>query len=161
MSENAARGRMAYIDNLRWLMIVFVVLVHAAVTYSGIGGWMYIERRPLGPAAFVGFSVWQSFTQAYFMGFLFLLAGYFVPSSYDRKGFRRFLADRAFRLGVPTLFYMFVLGPFARFVLLRPESRSFGELYVRYVSSERLLAGTGPLWFAAALLVFSAVYALG
>ena len=161
MNESAPRGRMAYVDNLRWLMIVFVVLVHAAVTYSGIGSWMYIEERPLGAAAFVGFAVFQSFTQAYFMGFLFLLAGYFAPSSYDRKGFRRFLADRAFRLGVPTLLYMFVLGPFARFVLLRPENRSFGELYLRYVTTDRLLSGTGPLWFAAALLVFSAVYALG
>ncbi|MGB8379965.1 MAG: hypothetical protein WCG47_01735 [Dermatophilaceae bacterium] len=35
------------------------------------------------------------------LGLLFLLAGYFVPPAYDRKGPRRFLRKRWSRLGVP------------------------------------------------------------
>ena len=31
------KERLLYIDNLRLLMIVFVVIMHLAVTYSGFG----------------------------------------------------------------------------------------------------------------------------
>ena len=41
------------------------------------------------------FSVYQVFAQAFFMGLLFFLAGTLVPRAYDRKGFLRFLGDRA------------------------------------------------------------------
>lgn len=35
-------SRLAYIDNLRALMIIFVVMIHTAVTYSGFGsGFMW------------------------------------------------------------------------------------------------------------------------
>jgi hypothetical protein len=37
-------SRMAYIDNLRALMIIFVVMVHTGVTYSGLGSWYYIRK---------------------------------------------------------------------------------------------------------------------
>lgn len=43
MAENNVQGsRLAYIDKLRALMIIFVVLVHAGVTYSGLGSWYMI-----------------------------------------------------------------------------------------------------------------------
>jgi hypothetical protein len=57
--------------------------------------------------------------QAFFMGCFFLLAGFFTPGSYDRKGGRSFLADRLLRLGVPLLIYEFVLGPLATLPVYR------------------------------------------
>ena len=33
------------------------------------------------------------------MGFLFFIAGYFVPGAYDKKGGARFLRDRAYGWG--------------------------------------------------------------
>jgi peptidoglycan/LPS O-acetylase OafA/YrhL len=35
------KGRLLYVDNLRLLIIVFVVMHHLAVTYSGFGSWYY------------------------------------------------------------------------------------------------------------------------
>jgi len=75
--------------------------------------------------------VWQALTdpqmtQAYFMGLLFLIAGYFVPDSFDRKGPARFLRDRAVRLGIPTLIYMLFINPSIEYLLLAfqwPEPR--------------------------------------
>ena len=104
-------SRMAFIDNLRWLVIGMVVVMHACVTYSGLGSWYYKEPAALGVASTLVFSVYQSFAQAFFMGMLFLIAAYFVPRAYDRKGFGRFVRDRLFRLGVPTLVYMLILHP--------------------------------------------------
>ena len=40
--------RLAYVDNLRWLMVVLVISMHAADTYSPLGNWYYVERPPIG-----------------------------------------------------------------------------------------------------------------
>jgi hypothetical protein len=51
------------------------------------------------------------FNQAWFMGAFFLLAGYFVPGSYDKKGAGSFLKERLIRLGIPLIIWIFVLNP--------------------------------------------------
>ena len=59
---SAARPRLAYIDNLRWLMIVLVVLVHVCVTYSGLGSWYYKEEQTLDVASTLVFFAFEIFT---------------------------------------------------------------------------------------------------
>jgi glucan biosynthesis protein C len=110
--------RLFFIDNIRWLMIVFVVIMHAAVTYSNLGSWYYTEPMELGTASLAFFGIYQSFTQAYSMGLLFFIAGYFVPRSFDRKGFSKFLRGRAVRLGIPTLIYMLFINTIIVYYIL-------------------------------------------
>ncbi|MFB3764122.1 MAG: acyltransferase family protein [Methanotrichaceae archaeon] len=162
--EPTKPGRLFFIDNIRWLMIVFVIMVHAAVTYSGIGSWYYIEHRKLDTASLVFFVIFQAFMQAYFMGLLFLIAGYFVPSAFDRKGFLKFLGDRSVRLGIPTLIYMLFINTIIVYYILafqwstpRPP---VGQYFMNYILNPSFLGGSGPMWFAFALLVFSAAYAV-
>ena len=100
--DSTAKPRLYFIDNLRWLMIIFVVLMHVNVTYSMLGGWYYIEKAKLDIFQTLYFGIYGSFTQAYFMGFLFFIAGYFVPGSYDRKGFGTFSKERLIRLVAST-----------------------------------------------------------
>jgi len=158
------KERLAYIDNLRLLMIVFVVMMHLAVTYSGLGNWYYKEGVPIGVVSMAVFGYCQSFTQGYFMGLLFLIAGYFAPGAYDRKGFGRFLLDRFVRLGIPALIYMLAIQPFILYVLLgghgAAPSIGFLSYYAEYIGSFSFLGGNGPLWFALALLAFCFCYAL-
>jgi glucan biosynthesis protein C len=161
----SAKPRLAWIDNLRWLVIVMVVLVHVCVTYSGLGSWYYHEEARLDVASQLVFYAYEIFSQSFFMGFLFLLAGYFVPSAYDRKGAGRFALDRLVRLGVPTAVFMFVLHPLTEFIkkaFLQPPLRlaDIPAFYGRYVGSLRFFRESGPLWFALALLVFCLVYAV-
>jgi glucans biosynthesis protein C len=160
-----AGSRMFFVDQLRWLVIVMVVVVHTVVTYSGIGSWYYVEPAKAGIAAQLVFTLYQSFSQAFFMGLLFLVAAAFVPAAYDRKGFGRFLRDRLFRLGVPTLLYMLVLDPVIALsmALFRGQPvtlAGFGAAYAQHLVTLRFLGASGPLWFAFALLVFSALYAV-
>ncbi len=86
------KPRMLFIDNLKSLIIALAVLMHAAVTYSGMGSWYYKEQPEQGLVSFLFFFVFQTFSQAYFMGLMFLLAGYFASASYDRKGFNTFIS---------------------------------------------------------------------
>jgi len=141
-----------------------VVSMHAAVTYSHLGSWYFMEDPKPERDVLVVFAAYQMFLQAFFMGLLFLIAGYFVPGACDRKGFGNFLRDRALRLGIPSLIYMVVIQPWTVHWLLRvfaDHSRPpLTQAYIPYLVSGRFLGGSGPMWFAVALLVFSGVYAV-
>ncbi len=156
-------ARLYFVDNIRWLVIALVVMVHAAVTYSCLGDWYYYEPVNLDGLSFLVFGIFLSFTQAYSMGLLFLIAGYFVPESFSRKGPARFLRDRAVRLGIPTLIYMLFIHPAIIYYLLASEWHAprppLGEYLANYILSLEFLGESGPMWFALALLIFSAVYA--
>lgn len=162
--EATGSSRLLFVDNLRWVMIVLVISMHAADTYSPFGSWYYTDRRPLSPATVVVFGAWQMYLQSFFMGLLFFVAGYFVPASLRRKGPRRFLRERAFRLGLPVLFYMFVLGPITEYFFSHSwnstEPTSFANEWIKHLRNWQFLQENGPLWFCLALLIFSFAYAL-
>jgi fucose 4-O-acetylase-like acetyltransferase len=159
----ANSSRLYFLDNIRSLVIALVVMAHAAVTYSRLGDWYYYEPTNLDIPTTMILGIFLSFTQAYSMGLLFLIAGYFVPASFDRKGWAGFLSGRAVRLGIPALIYMLFINTAIIYYLLafqwhepRPP---LGEYLMNYILSGEILSGTGPMWFAPALLIFSAAYA--
>ncbi len=153
--------RLSYLDNIRWVVIVLVLSMHAADTYSPFGNWYYTEHAKLDFGTLLFFGTYQSFLQAFFMGLLFLIAGYFTPRSYDSKGAPRFLRDRFLRLGIPTLLYMLAIGPLTEYFVSRSwHTRwSFPKAWLEYVKTGDVLSGSGPLWFCLALLIFSMGYA--
>jgi peptidoglycan/LPS O-acetylase OafA/YrhL len=157
--DSARPNRLAYVDNLRLLLIVLVLGTHSAITYSGLGAWYYTQPLPLGAASRFFFLMLEVYFQAFFMDALFLLAGYFAAASLSKRGAGEFATGRLFRLGVPTLFYMVCIHPLTGYYLARfPAAQahgSFAAYYFAYLAGGRVLAGTGPMWFALALLVFS------
>jgi glucan biosynthesis protein C len=162
--SSQSAGRLLYIDNLRWIMIMLVLSMHAAVTYSHLGSWYFMEDRPVSlPETFI-FGTYQAWLQSFFMGFLFFIAGYFVPKAYDTKGVSKFLKDRAYRLGLPLLMFVFIIQPVSVYCIFLFDKQapwsSFGDLYAGYIYDGRWLGGTGPLWFCEALLIFCTTYAL-
>ena len=159
-----SRLRMLFIDNLRWTMIILVISMHAADTYSPLGNWYFEDRKPLSAAALITFAAWQMYLQSFFMGLLFFIAGYFAPASLDRKGPLQFVRERAFRLGLPVLFYMFVLGPITEYFCAHSwtstEPTSFANEWIKHIRNGEFLQENGPLWFCLALLIFSLLYAV-
>jgi len=151
---------MLFIDNIRWTMIVLVLSMHATDTYSPFGDWYYTDRSQTTFATALIFGSYQSVLQAFFMGLLFFVAGFFVAPSYDRKGFARFVRDRGIRLGVPTALYMLIIGPLTQYFLSQSwGSGGFAYQWVSHLRDGEVLSETGPMWFAAVLLVFSLLYA--
>jgi glucans biosynthesis protein C len=160
MSVPAPKVRLDYIDNLRSTMIFLVLGIHTAVTYGHIGMWYYSEPGSVnGPSQLV-FMTFMCNIQAFFMGFLFLLAGYFTPGAYDRKGFWRFLWDRFVRLGLPSILYVLLLHPLTAWLGMYLHKLTVAELFRRYFTEGAWVDGAGPMWFAVSLLVFSVLYAL-
>jgi peptidoglycan/LPS O-acetylase OafA/YrhL len=150
------RERDFYIDCLRSVMIALVVLLHTAITYGGWGNWFYHELRPSSTPSSVILSLFCTTNQAYFMGFLFLLAGYFTPGSLERKGYARFLSDRFLRLGLPLLAFGLILGPVTIAMVSAAAGNGFWSTFVRLWNRREFI--NGPLWFNQALLMFSLTY---
>lgn len=162
LSRQAREGtrRLLFIDNVRWTMIILVLSMHAADTYSPFGNWYYTDRPPRTDlATAVVFGSYQSFLQAFFMALLFFIAGFFAAPSYDRKGFGRFAHERSLRLGVPTLLYMMIIGPLTQYFLSRTwGTGGFRHQWLVHLRDGELLSETGPMWFAAVLLGFCLLY---
>jgi glucan biosynthesis protein C len=86
------------------------------------------------------------------LGPLFLVAGWFSARSLARRGPGGFVRSRLLRLGVPLLVYVLLINPLTDYL---------GNLRHGYRSLVSYLATTevSVMWFVAALLAFSIVYA--
>src|SRR5258708_31898059 len=161
VTEARSASRLLFIDNIRWSMIILVLSMHASDTYSPFGNWYYCDRQNTSRGTALFFGVYQRFLHAVFMAALFFIAGYFSAAAYDRKGFSRFLRDRFVRLGLPTLLYMFVIGPLTQYFLSRTwGTGGFAHQWLLHLRDGEWLSETGPMWFCAALLLFAMIYGL-
>ncbi len=138
--KTAPTSRIYFLDNLKILLAVLVVLDHAAQPYGPGGAWVipseagsYIDNLVL--------SMFLIFVPAFFMGLFFMISAYFVPASLGRKGAVKFMKDRLVKLGVPILIFMIAVFPVMGILLLGQP-----------------LISLGHLWFLALLLIFSAAY---
>lgn len=156
-------SRLFFIDHLRSLLMLLVVLHHVALVYgASLPGYYYVEPPFADPQAFLVLLVFVSVNQSWFMGAFFLLAGYFTPASFDRKGPGPFLKDRLLRLGIPLVAFFFVLSPisFIGYYLMPAELTGIAEplTWQRFWKAYADFIGLGPLWFVAMLLLFSFGY---
>jgi len=145
-----------YIDRLRVAMTALVILHHTAITYGAAGGWFWNELPQSSAPSSILLTLFCATNQAYFMGFFFLLAGYFTPASLERKGYGRFILDRFLRLGLPLLAFILILGPLTAAIVDSAQGNGFWPTIRFLWSHQRII--NGPLWFAQALLIFSLAY---
>jgi ABC-type Na+ efflux pump permease subunit len=160
------RTRLYFIDYLRIALAILVVVHHVSLVYGAhVEDFYYLEPPFTAPGvidvqAFKILLIFALLNQAWFMGAFFLLAGYFAPGSYDRKGPGSFIVGKLVRLGIPLALFYFVLNPLSRlgWWLMPPAltgitSRPSWGAYSHMV-------GVGPLWFVILLFVFGLCYAV-
>jgi Acyltransferase family. len=154
----APKSRVYFLDSLKVLLAVLVVLHHAGQPYGPGGDW-WVASEPLDALDFIVLGLFFSINSAFFMGLFFMISAYFVPGSADRKGPTKFLGDRIARFGTPIL--IFALGVFpVMSYLLYDSGQPFLNYYVGYVNIFNTDNGLslGHLWFLGMLLIFSAGY---
>ena len=156
VSSKTAPPRDFYIDRLRTVMTVLVILHHTAITYGAAGGWFWNELKPSAAPSSLLLTLFVATNQAYFMGFFFLLAGYFTPRSLERKCYASFLKDRFLRLGLPLLAFIVILGPLTAAIVTVMQGQGFWPTIEFLWQHQRII--NGPLWFAEALLIFALAY---
>jgi glucan biosynthesis protein C len=160
MTKSAsASGRLTYIDTIRTVLTVLVVMVHASVTYGSVGGWFYVEAGSddLTKALL---SLFVTLCQAFFMGLFFFISGYFTPSSIDRKGLGAFWKDRLLRLGVPLVIFSVVLAKYPLYIYYTRNAGYSGTLWQFTADNLFRYLDAGPTWFLFALLVLGGAYSV-
>lgn len=158
MQSNTTKTKIFYIDNLRVLLTILVILHHTFISYGAPGGW-YFTDKTTNEAALIFMTLFVATNQAFFMGFFFFLSALFSEPSYNKKGSTKFMADRLKRLGIPLLFYSFILSPLLNFLIYK-----FGynkpATFIQYIKGYDDWIDPGVLWFVAALLLFTFIYFL-
>lgn len=172
----AARGvRLAYLDWLRFLVVLFLAPFHAAISFTGMGS-VYVYDSPVrdiilagstpagvGPFILTAFTV---FMDNWGMHLLFLVSGIGAAISLRKRTGAQFLGERCNRLLLPLLictplvisvqswFRALSFGKFSgSFFAFFPSF--FNGLYTGPQSSGNF--DYGHLWFLAYLYVFSAL----
>ncbi|NIO68901.1 MAG: acyltransferase family protein [Anaerolineae bacterium] len=148
------RTRLFYLDNLRIYLTILVILHHAALAYGGMGNWD-VKDPAVDEISPIFLLFFNAVNQTYFMSAFFLLAGYFTPRSFERKGSKQFLIDRLIRLGIPIVFYTTIILNITDYIL---------KVYYRgipfLISDIRIVYQPSHLWFLQALLFFAVIYVI-
>lgn len=158
----AGSARIHYLDNLRALAMLLGVYLHAAFAYAEPSQSLWLATDPRSSVA-VDASIW--FIHLFRMGLFFLLSGYFARLVVGRKGVKRFLANRALRVGLPmVIFYPFLLVAMTVIIIFSLSYLESPEGLMGLIASagkEGAAAtkapppGTMHLWFLYYLLQFS------
>src|SRR4029079_5290654 len=90
-----ARTRIVSLDRARTFITLLVVLHHSVVNYTHFGNG--------DKARWLGFDLVVLFNESFVMAAIFLISGLFGRESLARRGPANFIANRAWRLGVPYL----------------------------------------------------------
>jgi fucose 4-O-acetylase-like acetyltransferase len=155
----ASAARLAYLDNLKTLLIAGIIASHALMGYATFGSWTYqdVQEVTLSDTGETIYAVlFLTFGGLFLMALFFLVSGLLTHDSFVRKGPSRFVSDRVLRLGVPFAVYTLVVWPLLEYALFGPF------LHVgfwRSVTNTDPVLDNGPMWFAGVLLLYSLAFA--
>jgi Acyltransferase family len=151
-----AGDRLAYLDNLKTLLIAGIIAAHAVMGYADFGSWTYqdVQEATLSPVAETIFViVVASLGGLFLMALFFLISGLLTQDSLARKGRSRFVSDRLWRLGLPFAIYTLLAWPILEYALHQPllHERSYWQ---SFMDTDPVL-DNGPMWFVGVLLLYS------
>lgn len=153
-------GRLAWIDNVKVLLISMVVVGHSGMAFSGSGAYIGFNgpggmngsalqtANWYAPALWAGLSLLKPVVVPNF----FLISGYFSAAGLAKKGVGKFLCGSLRRLGPPWLLFFLAINPlnaFVGYVLTQPSASEY-----------HYFPGSSATWFLSWLLAFNCGYAL-
>lgn len=168
-------NRILFLDNIRYLMVVFVVLLHAAASHGTLGRYWYV-----GDAVTTTnfFDLTTMIMDVFAMPVLFFIAGYFALPNIQKKGPGVFLKDKFMRLGIPWLIGIIFIIPSITYIyhyrhLGGKPLLSYGQLWINWIKNASDFP-TGFLnldkslgffnhsayWFISLLLFFFIIFAI-
>jgi hypothetical protein len=155
-----AGGRLIAVDNLKALLVAWIIGFHALLGYTAFGGWPYdeVNEVTMSPTTELLLSLVIGPTSLVVVGTFFFLAGLFAPGSVRRHGPGRFSRGRLVRLGLPWLAFMLLIWPL--FMWFAYLAAGYHLTYWEAFRGRQPFLDAGPLWFAQILLYASLGYAL-
>ncbi len=168
--------RYLFMDNIRYLMVIFVLVFHASMSYSPIVPWWCVVDTSQNELLNIFILILNSFQ----IPVLFFISGYFVLSCLRKQGSLGFVKSKLKRLGIPLillgLFYTPVMAyinhvrnipePLSYFSYWLLQMKSLSDFsIVHFPTSESLrpyvdYLSQWHLWFISLLLVFFLIAAV-
>ena len=151
--------RKHYVDNIRWMTVLLVVLYHVIYMYNGV-----ITAGVIGPFHEVQYQdALQYLLYPWFMVILFIVSGMSSRFYLEKHTIKEFVAARTRKLLVPSTIGLFVFHWILGYFNLAignafdafPAALPKGILYLLMAVS-----GTGVLWYIQMLWIFSMGIAL-
>ena len=160
VGASAGPARVAYLDNLKLLLVAVIIAGHGALAYGDLeSAWPYqdVQEVKLAGVSNIALSAVVIPAALFAMGLFFLISGLFTPGSVSRKGPRTFARDRVVRLGLPLVVWTLVLWPAA----IWAAHLAAGDRYSFWwqLTHQEPVLDTGPMWFVEVLLLYSLAYA--
>jgi hypothetical protein len=154
----APKCRIAYLDNLKIVLVAGVIVAHAANFYGAGTGWLGVNAMTAASYASavtlgMGFAIGTMFA----MGTFFFVAGGLTPGSLARKGAGRYLRGPLVRLGAPLVASILLIMPASWFLGVLGTTGNVGQAWKAAVGS-LLILDPGVAWFLTELLIFSAAF---
>ncbi|MDT7782255.1 MAG: hypothetical protein QOF58_674 [Pseudonocardiales bacterium] len=152
--------RLSAVDNLKVILVAWVIGGHALLGYAAVGGWPYDEVNEVTfhPGVETVLAALIGPSGLFFMGTFYFMAGIFTPGSIERKGSRRFIAERLLRLGTPWVVTALVVWP--TFVWIAYNGAGQPVSWWHAFTHRDPFLDSGSLWFVGVLLIFSIAVAL-
>jgi glucan biosynthesis protein C len=155
--------RIAFLDHIRYLMVLLVVVCHSVAAYSAVAPHWGVHDTQ-----FLAADLIRELLDVFMMPVLFFVAGYFALPVLEKKGVWWFLKDKVKRLLIPWAVVVLVVTPLVFYdqpgQLVRPF-RSYWLWYVaRFQGQLGFLAPTQPnqsiFWFLSLLFIFFGLFVL-
>jgi hypothetical protein len=133
--DKSAEGSTYYFNNVRSVIVILVVVLHAALAYcANSNAWWIVVNVDKTIIA----DIISGILDMYLMPILFFISGYFTLSSFKRGTKREFLLKKAKTLLLPWFLGIVILNPFLVFMISFTRgaaSDSFLMYAVRYYSN--------------------------
>lgn len=152
--------RKCYLDNIRWITVVLVVIYHVSFIFSAV----IPKGMAIPPFKEVQYQDGiQYFLYPWFMVLLFVVSGICARTALDKYGIREFVKMRTRKLLVPSTIGLFVFQWILGYVNMSIAG-AFDVMgdNVPMVALYPIMAisGTGALWFIQTLWIFSILLVL-
>jgi len=130
---NAPQHQLIFFNNLRYLMVLFVLIFHSGLSYGSlIGFWPYHDPNPSAVINHI-----LPLFDVFMMSILFFIAGHFALPSLQKKGGRHFIKGKFKRLGIPWLVVTILVLPILDYI----------HYYIKFIKKGLSPRGYGTHWW--------------
>ncbi len=153
--NNPNNTRKHYLDNIRWITVVLVVIYHVFYMYNGEG--ISGVAGKITDLDIQYYDVYQYFVYPWFMLVLFIVSGISSRLYLENHTDKEFLAGRTRKLLVPVTIGLFVFQFIQGYI-----NMSFGDAFSTMQDVPKIVvflimivSGIGVLWYIQLLWIFS------